>query len=163
MKKDAKNPQVGILLGSESDREVADAACGILVKLGISHEVLVASAHRDPDKVRDYSREAEERGIQVLIGIAGMSAALPGVMSSHTQLPVIGVPVPAGPLSGFDAILSMVQLPSGVPVGTVTLGNSGGRNAALLAARIVAGRDGAIRKKLRSFRLKKGSPRKKKA
>lgn len=161
--KGKKDPLVGILLGSESDREVADAASGILEKLQIPHEVLVASAHREPDKVRDYSREAEERGIQVLIGIAGMSAALPGVMSSHTLLPVIGVPVSAGPLSGFDAILSMVQLPSGVPVGTVTLGRSGGRNAALFAARIIAGRDGALHKRLRSFRLKKGPPARKKA
>ncbi len=149
-----KKPKVGILVGSESDRAVADCASGVLADLAIPHEVVIASAHRDPDKVRTYSRGAEKRGILVLIGIAGMAAALPGVMSSHTKLPVIGVPVPAGPLRGVDAILSMVQLPSGVPVGTVTLGNSGGRNAALLAARIVAGHDDALRKKLGRFRLK---------
>ncbi len=155
-------PTVGILVGSESDRGVADAASGVLEKLRIEHEVVIASAHRDPEKVRDYSIEAEERGIRVLIGIAGMAAALPGVMSSHTQLPVIGVPVPVGPLNGVDAILSMVQLPSGVPVGTVTLGNSGGRNAALLAARIIAGHDELLRKRLERFRLTKGVPEKKK-
>lgn len=151
-------PLVGILVGSESDRAVADAASGILDSLSIDHEVVIASAHRDADKVRDYSRGAEKRGLKVIIGIAGMAAALPGVISSHTQLPVIGVPVPVGPLNGVDAILSMVQLPSGVPVGTVTLGNSGGRNAALLAARILAGHDELLRNRLGRFRLKKGTP-----
>ena len=93
----------------------------------------------------------EGRGIRVLVGVAGMAAALPGVLASHTRLPVIGVPVPAGPLNGFDAILSMVQMPSGVPVATVALGNSGGRNAALLSARILAAGNAAIRRKLDSY------------
>lgn len=136
---------VGIVLGSESDRSVADAAAEVLARLGIPFEVTVASAHRHPDLVRRYARGAERRGVRVIVAVAGLAAALPGVLASHTNLPVLGVPVPAGHLKGIDAILSMVQLPAGVPVGTFGLGATGGKNAALFAARILARNDAALR------------------
>lgn len=144
----AKRPDVGIVLGSSSDRAVADAAGSVLSKLAIPYEVVVASAHRHPDEVRSYAKGAARRGVKVIVAVAGLAAALPGVLASHTNLPVLGVPVPAGHLKGVDAILSMVQLPSGVPVGTLGLGETGGKNAALLAARILAATDNALRRRL---------------
>jgi phosphoribosylaminoimidazole carboxylase PurE protein len=157
-----RNPVVGIVLGSESDRKVAEAAVAVLDRLDVPHEILVASAHRDPDEVRRYARTAEKRGLRVLMAVAGLAAALPGVLASHTLLPVVGVPVPAGALRGMDAILSMMQLPSGVPVGTVGLGELGGRNGALLAARILALGDQALARRLARHRasLRSGSRRK---
>jgi phosphoribosylaminoimidazole carboxylase PurE protein len=157
-----RKPVVGIVLGSESDRKVAEAASAVLVRLEVPHEIVVASAHRDPDEVRRYARTAERRGLRVLIAVAGLAAALPGVLASHTLLPVVGVPVPAGTLRGMDAILSMMQLPSGVPVGTVGLGELGGRNGALLAARILALRDKALARRLAHHRasLRSGGRRK---
>ncbi len=152
-------PLVGILLGSRSDLAIAEAATATLDRLAIPHELLVASAHRDPDEVRRYARGAERRGIRVILAVAGLAAALPGVVASHTSLPVIGVPVPAGPLRGLDALLSMMQLPSGVPVGTVALGETGGRNGALLAARILALSDPAIRRRLARMRASARSGR----
>ena len=140
-----RKPDVGVVLGSESDRAVADAAGDVLGKLGIPFEVVIASAHRHPDDVRRYARGAERRGLKVLIAVAGLAAALPGVLASHTNLPVLGVPMPAGHLKGIDAILSMVQLPSGVPVGTFGLGETGGKNGALFAARMLARNDAALR------------------
>ena len=131
---------------------VAEAVTATLERLQISWELVIASAHRDPDEVRRYARGAERRGIRIIIAIAGMAAALPGVLASHTLLPILGVPVPAGRLQGIDAILSMIQLPSGVPVGTLGLGESGGKNAALLAARILARDDAQLRKRLGRFR-----------
>ncbi|MFH1681899.1 MAG: 5-(carboxyamino)imidazole ribonucleotide mutase [Candidatus Eisenbacteria bacterium] len=141
-----------MVLGSRSDRSIADAAGAVLDRLGIAHEVVVASAHRDPERVRRYAAGAERRGIRVIIAVAGLAAALPGVVASHTALPVVGVPVPAGPLAGVDALLSMVQLPLGVPVGTVALGETGGKNGALLAARILALGDSALRRRLLRYR-----------
>ncbi len=152
-------PLIGVLVGSDSDRMIADAVQSILDDLSIPHEILVASAHRDPDKVRSYSKGAERRGIRVLIGIAGLAAALPGVMSSHTKLPVIGIPVATGPLQGIDALLSIAQLPSGVPAATMGLGSSGAKNGALLAARILALQDDGLRKRLSRYRPGK-KPRK---
>jgi phosphoribosylaminoimidazole carboxylase PurE protein len=145
-------PAVGVILGSVSDRAIGEAAAEMLDRLGIPHEIVVASAHRNPDEVRRWARSAEKRGIRVVIAAAGLAAALPGVVASHTMLPVIGVPVASGPLRGMDALLSMVQLPSGVPVGTVALGETGGKNGALLAARILALHDPGLRGRLLRMR-----------
>lgn len=130
-------PLVGILVGSASDLELAQKATDILLQLEIPFEVGIASAHRTPEDVMGYARKAQSRGLRVLIGIAGLSAALPGVMAAHTLLPVLGVPVSgSGELGGLDALLSITQMPPGVPVGSV--GVNGAKNAALLAARIIA-------------------------
>ncbi len=152
-------PRVGIVLGSESDRAVAERIEEVLASLGIPFETIVASAHRDPEKVRMYAAGAEMKGLEVLIGVAGMAAALPGVMASHSIVPVIGVPVGGGPLGGMDAILSIVQLPAGVPAAAVALGASGGVNAALLAGRILALHDEGLREKVRAYRHAGGKNR----
>mgnify|MGYP001821161937 CR=1 FL=1 len=126
---------VGIVMGSESDREVMNAACLELDERKISYELHVMSAHRDPDKVSHYAKTAQSRGLKVLIAGAGKAAALPGVVASHTNLPVIGVPIKTSDLGGLDSLLSIVQMPSGVPVACVAI--NGARNAAILAARIL--------------------------
>jgi phosphoribosylaminoimidazole carboxylase PurE protein len=126
---------VGIVMGSESDREVMNAACLELDERKISYELHVMSAHRDPDKVSHYAKAAQSRGLKVLIAGAGKAAALPGVVASHTNLPVIGVPIKTSDLGGLDSLLSIVQMPSGVPVACVAI--NGARNAAILAARIL--------------------------
>ena len=126
---------VGIVMGSESDREVMEAACRELDERKIKYELNVLSAHRDPDKVAHYARTAQSRGIKVLIGGAGKAAALPGVLAAYTNLPVIGVPIKTSDLGGLDSLLSIVQMPPGVPVACVAI--NGARNAAILAARIL--------------------------
>lgn len=126
---------VGIIMGSESDREVMSAACKELDERKISYELNVMSAHRDPDKVAHYARTAQSRGLKVLIAGAGKAAALPGVVAAYTNLPVIGVPIKTSDLGGLDSLLSIVQMPSGVPVACVAI--NGARNAAILAARIL--------------------------
>ncbi|MEZ5126367.1 MAG: 5-(carboxyamino)imidazole ribonucleotide mutase [Thermoleophilia bacterium] len=126
---------VGVIMGSESDREVMNAACTELDERKISYEVHVMSAHRDPDKVAQYAKAAQSRGIKVLIAGAGKAAALPGVVASHTNVPVIGVPIKTSDLGGLDSLLSIVQMPSGVPVACVAI--NGARNAAILAAKIL--------------------------
>jgi 5-(carboxyamino)imidazole ribonucleotide mutase len=131
----AKQPLVGILMGSKSDSDVMDAAAKELDARGISYEVEVISAHRDPEKVREYSLSAESRGLKIIIAGAGKAAALPGVVASMTDLPVIGVPIRTSDLGGLDSLLSMVQMPSGVPVATVAI--NGACNAAILAAKIL--------------------------
>ena len=128
-------PLVGILMGSQSDAEVMQAASEELTARGISHEVNVLSAHRDPDGVREYSITAEARGIKVIIAGAGKAAALPGVVASFTDLPVVGVPIKTSDLGGLDSLLSIVQMPSGVPVACVAI--NGARNAAILAAKML--------------------------
>jgi len=128
-------PLVGILMGSESDAEVMAAAAGELAARNIGFEVSVLSAHRDPDAVREYALTAEARGIKVIIAGAGKAAALPGVVASFTELPVIGVPVKTSDLGGLDSLLSIVQMPSGVPVACVAI--NGARNAAILAAKML--------------------------
>ncbi len=130
--------RVGIVIGSESGREIMSAAGEILDQLGIGWELVVSSAHRAPDRTREYARGAGQRGLGLLLAGAGLAAALPGVLASHTTLPVIGVPLVASPLGGLDALLSVSQMPAGIPVGAVGLGAHGARNAALLAARILA-------------------------
>ena len=126
---------VGIVMGSESDREVMEAACRELDERRIKYEVNVLSAHRDPDKVANYARTAQSRGIKVLIGGAGKAAALPGVLAAYTNVPVIGVPIKTSDLGGLDSLLSIVQMPPGVPVACVAI--NGARNAAILAAKIL--------------------------
>jgi phosphoribosylaminoimidazole carboxylase PurE protein len=126
---------VGIVMGSESDREVMEAACKELDERHIKYELNVLSAHRDPDKVAHYARTAQSRGIKVLIGGAGKAAALPGVLAAYTNVPVIGVPIKTSDLGGLDSLLSIVQMPPGVPVACVAI--NGARNAAILAAKIL--------------------------
>ncbi len=132
------NTLVGILMGSESDRETMERTCGVLDEYGIPWELSVMSAHRTPEQVAEYSRSAASRGLKVIIAAAGLAAHLAGAVAANTRLPVIGVPIQGGPLNGFDALLSTVMMPKGVPVATVAIGSHGAANAAHLAARIIA-------------------------
>nr|WP_244147479.1 5-(carboxyamino)imidazole ribonucleotide mutase [Thermosulfurimonas dismutans] len=145
-----KRPLVGILVGSKSDLPAVEKAQKVLEEFGVPYEVEVASAHRSPEKVRRYAETAEERGLKIIIAGAGLAAHLPGVVAAHTTLPVIGVPVAAGPLNGMDALLSIVQMPKGVPVATVGIGNM--ENAALLAVTILSLSDEKLRAKLKDYR-----------
>lgn len=142
---------VGIVLGSKSDLELAEKAAEILRSLAVPYEVRVLSAHRSPAETASYAKEAEDRGVKVLIGVAGLSAALPGVLAAHTRLPVIGVPASGGALNGLDALLSISQMPSGVPVAATTIGSGGARNAALLACRILALSDNQLAARLYKY------------
>lgn len=142
------NNLVGIVMGSESDRETMEKTCGVLDELGIPWEMNVMSAHRTPEKVSEYARSAQGRGIRVLIAAAGLAAHLAGAVAANTKLPVIGVPVQGGPLNGFDALLSTVMMPKGVPVATVAIGSHGAANAAHLAARILALSEPAVAERL---------------
>ena len=130
--------QVAVVMGSESDREVMEVCLGELEKLGVRSELRVSSAHRTPDATREYVEDALRRGAKVFIAGAGMSAALPGFIASLTTRPVIGIPIPSGMPNGIDALLSMVQMPPGVPVATVAVGKAGAKNAAVLAAEILS-------------------------
>ncbi len=143
------SPHVGIIMGSASDRPVMEAASEVLAELGIPHEVRVVSAHRTPDWMFRYAEEAEARGIKVIIAGAGGAAHLPGMTAAKTVLPVIGVPVPSEQLRGLDSLLSIVQMPGGVPVATVAIGRAGAINAALLAARILGVADQEVREAVR--------------
>ena len=151
---EVKNPLVGIVTGSASDKPIVDKVTSILDEFGVAWEYNVLSAHRTPNKTAKYAREAEGRGVQVLVGIAGLAAALPGTLAAHTTLPVIGVPGDGGPLSGVDALHSIVQMPSGIPVATVGIGN--GNNAAYLAIAILALSHADIRQKLADYRKSLG-------
>ena len=131
-------PAVGIIMGSRSDWETMRHAAETLDKLGVASETRVISAHRNPDRLRDYAAGARERGLKVIIAGAGMAAALPGAAAALTPLPVLGVPIGTKDLGGLDSLLSMVQMPGGVPVGTLAVGRAGAVNAALLAAAILA-------------------------
>jgi len=144
--------RVGILMGSESDREIMEHCHKQLQELGISAEFSVLSAHRTPEAVRDYARGAAGRGIQVLIAGAGMAAHLAGAVAAASSLPVIGVPLDAGPLRGMDALLSTVQMPRGVPVASMAIGKAGATNAAIFAAQILALHDASVRQKLDALR-----------
>ncbi|MDI6773718.1 MAG: 5-(carboxyamino)imidazole ribonucleotide mutase [bacterium] len=136
-------------MGSTSDRSVLEAAVEILTEMEIPHEVRIVSAHRTPDWMFEYASGAERRGIKVIIAGAGGAAHLPGMTAAKTVLPVVGVPVPSEHLRGLDSLLSIVQMPAGVPVGTMAIGRAGAANAALLAARILGVGDEAIRERLR--------------
>ena len=141
-------PLVGIVMGSESDRPTIQRCCEVLDGYGVSYEVVVRSAHRDPEGCRQWATEAEGRGIKVLVAAAGGAAHLPGVVAAWSVLPVIGVPMSAGALGGLDALLSMAQMPAGIPVATVAIGDAGARNAGHLAMVILALGDPGAREKL---------------
>ena len=143
---------VGIVMGSKSDEEVVGEASEVLEQLGVEHEVVVASAHRTPDKVRDYGQSARERGIEVLIAAAGGSAGLPGVLASWTTLPVIGVPLTSSDLNGVDSLYAIAQMPPGIPVACVAIGSWGARNAAFLAAQILGNKHDDIRQAYDDYR-----------
>ncbi len=145
-------PWVGIIMGSVSDMDTLAPAQEILTELGIPHEIRVVSAHRTPDLMFAYAASAEERGLQVIIAAAGGAAHLPGMVAAKTLVPVLGVPVPATALQGIDALLSIVQMPRGVPVGTLAIGRPGAANAALLAAEIIGNRHPEVRERLRAWR-----------
>ena len=147
-----RRPRVGIVMGSDSDLEVLRETIKVLDALGIPHEVVVASAHRTPEQTRRYATRAERRGIRVLIAGAGGAAALPGFLASLTSLPIIGVPINSSPLNGLDALLSIAQMPKGVPVATVAVGKWGAANAGILAAQMLALSDARLRKRLAAFR-----------
>jgi len=144
--------RVGILMGSDSDWAVMSAAADRLRTLGIGHEVTVLSAHRSPQRTAEYATTARARGLQVIIAGAGMAAHLAGVVAAHTTLPVIGVPLDAGRLSGLDALLATVQMPPGIPVATVAIGKPGADNAAILAAQILALADAELAARLEAFK-----------
>jgi 5-(carboxyamino)imidazole ribonucleotide mutase len=145
-------PLVGVVMGSKSDYDVLAPAVEILNEFSIPHEVRVVSAHRTPDWLFQYAEEAETRGLRVIIAGAGGAAHLPGMLAAKTLVPVLGVPVPATMLNGIDSLLSIVQMPKGVPVGTLAIGKPGAANAALFAAEILAGTDPELRERLRRWR-----------
>jgi 5-(carboxyamino)imidazole ribonucleotide mutase len=145
-------PLVGVIMGSKSDYEHMAAACEVMGELNVPHEVRVLSAHRTPDVVLDYSAQASGRGIRVIIAGAGGAAALPGVIAAKTILPVIGVPMPTTSLNGMDSLLSIVQMPKGIPVATMAIGRAGAGNAGLFAAAIIALGDRALADRLEKWR-----------
>jgi phosphoribosylamine---glycine ligase len=147
-KKSSARPQVGIVMGSESDRAVMEEAAHVLAEFGVGCEIVVRSAHRTPEAAAEWARGAKARGLEVLIAGAGGAAHLAGAMAAHSRLPVLGVPLASSPLGGFDALLSTVQMPPGVPVGTLGVGAWGARNAAHLALRILALRDAKLARAL---------------
>jgi 5-(carboxyamino)imidazole ribonucleotide mutase len=148
----AKTPLVGIVMGSRSDWPTLQKAADILTELGVPFESKVVSAHRTPDRLVEYAKSARGRGIQVIIAGAGGAAHLPGMVASMTSLPVLGVPVKSSTLNGLDSLLSIVQMPKGVPVGTLAIGDAGAANAGVLAASILAGSDAALLKRLDAWR-----------
>jgi len=145
-------PLVSVVMGSKSDTEALKPTLEVLDKLGISYEVDVISAHRNPEKARQFGLEAQNQGIEVIIAAAGGAAHLPGVLASWTTLPVIGVPLATSELTGIDALLSIVQMPAGIPVATVAVGKAGAKNAAYLAAEILGLKHDEIRKAYEKYR-----------
>lgn len=145
-------PKVGVLMGSQSDWQTMRAAAAVLDELGVEHEVRIVSAHRTPERLFSYARTARERGLHVLIAGAGGAAHLPGMVASMTTLPVLGVPVQSRALQGLDSLLSIVQMPGGVPVGTLAIGEAGAKNAGLLAASILSLADAALAERLQVWR-----------
>jgi 5-(carboxyamino)imidazole ribonucleotide mutase len=146
------NPLIGIIMGSQSDLETMRPAAELLASFDIRHEVRIVSAHRTPDWMMEYAKTAQSRGLKVIIAAAGGAAHLPGMVAANTILPVLGVPIPATILNGIDSLLSIVQMPKGVPVGTLAIGKPGAANAALLAAQILALSDPALAQKLQQWR-----------
>ena len=151
-KSNIANPLVSIIMGSTSDWETMKNAAAVLEDFGVPFEAKVISAHRTPDLLVEFAKTAESRGIEVIIAGAGGAAHLPGMCAAQTILPVLGVPVQSKALSGMDSLLSIVQMPAGVPVGTLAIGNAGAKNAALLAISILANSRPELRKKLKKFR-----------
>jgi 5-(carboxyamino)imidazole ribonucleotide mutase len=146
------NPLVAVIMGSKSDWETMRQAAAILAEFDVPHESRIISAHRTPAWMAEYALAAESRGIEIIIAGAGGAAHLPGMVAAHTILPVLGVPVESHALKGMDSLLSIVQMPGGVPVGTLAIGPAGAKNAALLAVSILASQRPALREKLRQYR-----------
>ena len=146
-------PRVGVIMGSDSDLPLMQEALTILDSFAIAYEVHISSAHRTPARTAQFSKTARDRGIEVIIAGAGWAAHLAGVIAAETTLPVIGVPIDSSSLNGLDALLSMVQMPAGIPVATMAIGKGGARNAALFAVQILATADSALVKKLADYRL----------
>lgn len=144
--------KIGIIMGSQSDWPTMKHAADILDELGVAHEVKIVSAHRTPDRMYDYARAAKDKGLKAIIAGAGGAAHLPGMTAALTTVPVLGVPVQSKALSGQDSLLSIVQMPAGIPVGTLAIGDAGAKNAALLAAAIVANEDAALAERLETWR-----------
>jgi 5-(carboxyamino)imidazole ribonucleotide mutase len=147
-----EKPLVGIVMGSKSDWETMRHASEVLTRFGVPHECEITSAHRTPVRMAEYASSAETRGIEVIIAGAGGAAHLPGMMAAHTLVPVLGVPVESHALKGMDSLLSIVQMPGGIPVGTLAIGRAGATNAALLAVAILGNSRADLREKLRAFR-----------
>jgi 5-(carboxyamino)imidazole ribonucleotide mutase len=147
-------PLVGIIMGSRSDWETMRHAADVLTELGVAHETRVVSAHRTPQRLYDYAGSALGRGLKVIVAGAGGAAHLPGMAAAMTRLPVLGVPVESKALSGMDSLLSIVQMPGGIPVGTLAIGRAGAINAGLLAAAILAGNDAALGERLDAWRAR---------
>jgi 5-(carboxyamino)imidazole ribonucleotide mutase len=145
-------PLVGVIMGSKSDWETMQRTSEVLNALGIPHERRIVSAHRTPDWMAEYAKTAADRGLEVIIAAAGGAAHLPGMVAAHMTLPVLGVPIKSSTLNGVDSLLSIVQMPAGVPVGTLAIGNAGASNAALLAAGILANKYPEIRARLQEWR-----------
>ena len=150
-------PLIGIIMGSQSDWAIMRAAAAVLKELGVPHETRIVSAHRTPERLYEYARSAKQRGLKVLIAGAGGAAHLPGMTASMTPLPVLGVPVPTKALGGQDSLYSIVQMPAGIPVGTLAIGKAGAVNAALLAAAVLALHDAPLAKRLAAWRTKQTS------
>ena len=144
--------KIGIIMGSQSDWPTMKHAADILNELGVAHEVKIVSAHRTPDRMYDYARAAKDKGLKAIIAGAGGAAHLPGMTAALTAVPVLGVPVQSKALSGQDSLLSIVQMPAGIPVGTLAIGDAGAKNAALLAAAIVANEDADLAERLETWR-----------
>jgi phosphoribosylaminoimidazole carboxylase PurE protein len=148
----SEKPVVGFLVGSKSDLKYAEKGVRVLEEFGIPYDLQMISAHRTPDRAAQYARDAESVGLKVIIAAAGSAAHLAGAIASHTTLPVIGVPIPSSDLNGLDSLLSTVQMPSGVPVATMAIGEAGAANGAILAAEILALSDADLAEKLRQYR-----------
>ncbi len=153
-KKPASKPLVGIIMGSQSDWETMKNAADNLDMLGVPYETAIVSAHRTPDRLVEYAKTAKKRGLRVIIAGAGGAAHLPGMCASMTSVPVLGVPVQSKALKGLDSLLSIVQMPAGIPVGTLAIGEAGAKNAGLFAAAILATTDAALSRRLETFRQK---------
>jgi 5-(carboxyamino)imidazole ribonucleotide mutase len=154
MSNNTGKPLVAILMGSKNDWETMQAAGKIFDEFGVPYEAKVASAHRSPELVADFAKNAEQRGFEIIIGAAGLAAHLAGVIASMTLLPVLGVPMHGNAVGGLDALLAMAQMPGGVPVGTLAIGSHGAKNSALLAIRILANSRPELRQKLRAYHEK---------
>jgi len=153
----ADKPLVGVVMGSKSDWETMQRTSETLAKLSIPHECRIVSAHRTPDWMAEYARTASGRGLELIIAAAGGAAHLPGMIAAHTPLPVLGVPIRSSILNGVDSLLSIVQMPAGIPVGTLAIGNAGATNAALLAAGILGNKYPEIRARLEAWRKQQTS------
>jgi len=147
-------PKIAVIMGSKSDLSTVEETLKILKDFSVGYEVKVLSAHRTPDLTSDFAKKAENKGIEVIIAAAGGAAALAGVIASHTNLPVVGIPIETKSLQGIDSLLSVVQMPSGIPVATMAIGKAGAKNAAIFALRVLALKDKNIKRKLQSARKK---------